>query len=96
VDGLTWKAYEAEFDSDKLEELHARLHRGAYRALPSRRVSAPQQLYELPPEYISVELHETWAVGQEAAFFRLLRPLVYSRQANRRRVFDDRSSIGRP
>jgi RNA-directed DNA polymerase len=42
VDGLTWKAYEADFDSDKLEELHARLHRGAYRALPSRRVYIPK------------------------------------------------------
>jgi retron-type reverse transcriptase len=41
VDGLTWREYEADLD-DKLEDLHARLHRGAYRALPSRRVYIPK------------------------------------------------------
>jgi hypothetical protein len=41
VDGLTWKEYEANLESN-LEELHARLHRGAYRALPSRRVYIPK------------------------------------------------------
>jgi RNA-directed DNA polymerase len=41
VDGLTWKAYEADLD-EKLDDLHARLHRGAYRALPSRRVYIPK------------------------------------------------------
>src|SRR6266568_1526317 len=37
VDGLTWDAYEANLESN-IEDLHARVHRGAYRALPSRRV----------------------------------------------------------
>jgi RNA-directed DNA polymerase len=37
VDGVTWKDYEADLD-DNIEDLHARVHRGAYRALPSRRV----------------------------------------------------------
>jgi RNA-directed DNA polymerase len=37
VDGVTWKDYEAGLD-DNIEDLHARVHRGAYRALPSRRV----------------------------------------------------------
>ena len=41
VDGLTWKDYEADLDRN-LEELHARVHRGAYRALPSRRVYIPK------------------------------------------------------
>jgi RNA-directed DNA polymerase len=41
VDGLTWKAYEAELDRN-LADLHSRLHRGAYRALPSRRVYIPK------------------------------------------------------
>jgi group II intron reverse transcriptase/maturase len=41
VDGLTWKEYEAELKR-KLEDLHSRLHRGAYRALPSRRVYIPK------------------------------------------------------
>ena len=41
VDELTWREYEAELER-KLEDLHARLHRGAYRALPSRRVYIPK------------------------------------------------------
>jgi len=36
VDGLTWKEYEEDLEA-KVVDLHARLHRGAYRALPSRR-----------------------------------------------------------
>src|SRR6267378_1944101 len=36
VDGLTWQDYELDLER-KLEDLHARVHRGAYRALPSRR-----------------------------------------------------------
>jgi retron-type reverse transcriptase len=41
VDGLTWQEYEADLDR-KIEDLHARVHRGAYRALPSRRVYIPK------------------------------------------------------
>jgi RNA-directed DNA polymerase len=41
VDGLAWKDYEADLER-KLENLHARVHRGAYRALPSRRVHIPK------------------------------------------------------
>ncbi len=41
VDGLTWKEYEAERER-KLADLHSRLHRGAYRAQPSRRVYLPK------------------------------------------------------
>src|SRR6516162_8943966 len=37
VDGLTWEEYELNLEKN-LEDLHARVHRGAYRALPSRRV----------------------------------------------------------
>jgi len=37
VDGMTWQEYEAGLE-DRLADLHSRLHRGAYRALPSRRV----------------------------------------------------------
>jgi group II intron reverse transcriptase/maturase len=36
VDGVTWRDYERELEVN-LEELHGRLHRGAYRAQPSRR-----------------------------------------------------------
>jgi RNA-directed DNA polymerase len=41
VDQLSWKDYEADLER-KLENLHSRLHRGAYRALPSRRVYIPK------------------------------------------------------
>jgi group II intron reverse transcriptase/maturase len=41
VDGLTWRAYAADLDL-RIEELHARVHRGAYRALPSRRRYIPK------------------------------------------------------
>ena len=41
VDGLTWKNYEADLERN-IEDLHARVHRGAYRALPSRRVYIPK------------------------------------------------------
>jgi retron-type reverse transcriptase len=37
VDGVTWQEYEAGLD-DRLVDLHSRVHRGAYRAKPSRRV----------------------------------------------------------
>src|SRR5258707_3711803 len=36
VDRLTWTDYEADLEQN-LEDLHGRVHRGAYRALPSRR-----------------------------------------------------------
>ena len=41
VDGLAWKDYEQDLER-KLADLHARVHRGAYRALPSRRVYIPK------------------------------------------------------
>jgi len=37
VDGVTWDAYGEDLES-KLLDLHDRVHRGAYRAQPSRRV----------------------------------------------------------
>jgi retron-type reverse transcriptase len=36
VDGLTWQEYETDLDR-RLEDLHSRVHRGRYRALPSKR-----------------------------------------------------------
>ena len=41
VDGLTWKTYEMDLER-RLEDLLSRIHRGAYRALPSRRVYIPK------------------------------------------------------
>src|SRR5207247_597751 len=37
VDGVTWQEYEIGVE-DRLVDLHGRVHRGAYRAKPSRRV----------------------------------------------------------
>ena len=37
VDGVTWQEYEDGLE-DRLTDLHGRVHRGAYRAKPSRRV----------------------------------------------------------
>src|SRR2546426_3800661 len=41
VDGVTWQEYESGLE-DRLVDLHSRLHRGAYRAKPSRRVFIPK------------------------------------------------------
>jgi len=42
VDGMTWKTYERDLDC-RIEELHARVKSGAYRALPSRRSYIPKE-----------------------------------------------------
>src|SRR5262245_64215602 len=41
VDELTWRAYAADLERN-LTDLHARVHRGVYRALPSRRTYIPK------------------------------------------------------
>jgi len=41
VDGLTWRDYEADLEP-RLAALHDRVHRGAYRPQPSRRVYIPK------------------------------------------------------
>ena len=41
VDGVTWEQYGENLEGNLLD-LHARLHRGAYRARPSRRVYIPK------------------------------------------------------
>jgi RNA-directed DNA polymerase len=42
VDGMTWEAYEEDLDR-RIENLHARVKRGAYRALPARRSYIPKE-----------------------------------------------------
>ena len=42
VDGLAWRDYETNNLEGNLEDLHDRVHRGAYRALPSRRQYIPK------------------------------------------------------
>jgi len=41
VDGVTWREYETGL-GDRLLDLHSRVHRGVYRARPSRRVYIPK------------------------------------------------------
>ncbi len=41
VDGVTWQEYESGLEG-RLVDLHSRVHRGAYRAQPSRRVYIPK------------------------------------------------------
>jgi group II intron reverse transcriptase/maturase len=41
MDGLTWQTYAADLEQN-LSDLHARVHRGAYRASPSRRTYIPK------------------------------------------------------
>jgi RNA-directed DNA polymerase len=41
VDGVTWREYGLDLERN-LQDLHARVHRGAYRARPTRRVFIPK------------------------------------------------------
>ena len=41
VDGVTWQDYGVDLEAN-LRDLHARVHRGAYRARPTRRVFIPK------------------------------------------------------
>ena len=41
VDGVTWEDYGEDLEAN-LRDLHARVHRGAYRARPSRRTYIPK------------------------------------------------------
>ena len=41
VDGVSWQQYESGLE-ERLIDLHSRVHRGAYRAQPSRRVYIPK------------------------------------------------------
>ncbi len=48
VDGVRWKEYEEGLEG-RLTDLHSRIHRGAYRAQPSRRVYIPKADGRLRP-----------------------------------------------
>src|SRR5437879_2925427 len=41
IDGVTWKEYETVLE-EKLADLHSRIHRGTYRAQPSKRAYIPK------------------------------------------------------
>src|SRR5512135_3696031 len=48
ADGVTWREYGLDLE-DNLRDLHARVHRGAYRARPTRRVFIPKPDGRLRP-----------------------------------------------
>jgi RNA-directed DNA polymerase len=48
VDGVTWRDYGSDLEAN-LRDLHARVHRGAYRARPTRRVFIPKADGRLRP-----------------------------------------------
>ena len=48
VDGVTWEGYGEDLEAN-LRDLHARVHRGAYRARPSRRAYIPKPDGRLRP-----------------------------------------------
>ena len=48
VDGMTWRTYEADLDQN-LAALHDKVHRGSYRAQPSRRQYIPKADGRLRP-----------------------------------------------
>ena len=48
VGGVTWEGYGVDLE-ENLRDLHARVHRGAYRARPSRRVFIPKPDGRLRP-----------------------------------------------
>ena len=48
VDGVTWQDYGQDLEAN-LRDLHARVHRGSYRAKPSRRVYIPKPDGRLRP-----------------------------------------------
>ena len=48
VDGVTWKEYEAN-QQERLDDLHQRVHRGGFRALPSKRKFIPKADGRLRP-----------------------------------------------
>jgi group II intron reverse transcriptase/maturase len=48
IDGGTWEAYATDLDA-RLQDLHGRVHRGAYRAQPSKRAYIPKADGRLRP-----------------------------------------------
>ena len=48
VDGVTWRDYGSDLEAN-LRDLHGRVHRGAFRAMPTRRVFIPKPDGRLRP-----------------------------------------------
>ena len=60
VDGVTWRDYEADLEP-RLEDLHGRVRRGAYRPQPSRRTYIPKaDGRQRPLAVAALEEHASW------------------------------------
>jgi RNA-directed DNA polymerase len=78
VDGVTWRAYGVDLQ-EKLVDLHGRVHRGAYRAQPSRRRMIPKPdgrerplgIASLEDKIVQRALVEVLNVIYEPQFFRV-------------------------
>src|SRR5215472_2948517 len=64
VDRLTWKDYEANLESN-IEDLHDRVQRGAYRALPSRRVYIPKPDGRQRPLAVAALEDKSWLISSK-------------------------------
>ena len=53
VDGVTWEEYEPELEG-RMIDLHSRIHRGAYRAQPSRRVYILKAIQENQKLFLNI------------------------------------------
>ena len=62
VDGVTWADTGKDLE-ENLRDLHARVHRGAYRAMPSRRAYIPRPDGRLRPLGISTPLRTSPSAG---------------------------------
>src|SRR5215469_1346629 len=62
VDGVTWDEYETGLEN-RLVDLYSRVHRGAYRAQPSRRVYIPKgSVLQLKnSSYVYLVTEKKWA-----------------------------------
>ena len=82
VDGATWEEYGGDLEA-KLADLHGRIHRGAYRAQPSRRVwiqclGTPRPLCQLLRCH-----HLLLVLRQQRVLFRQLRESIPARKCSR-------------
>ena len=65
VDGVSWREYETDLD-EKLVDLHSRIHRGTYRAQPSKRAYIPKADGRQRP--LGIATASTNCTGAQIAF----------------------------
>src|SRR5258708_27424927 len=84
VDGITWGQYEQSLEGN-LVDVHARVHRGAYRAQPSRRKFIPKaDGRERPLDRKSTRLNSSHQIISYAVFCLKKKKNKYTRAADER------------